>query len=508
VAGLEVGKSDPTFSKKTIKLDHEWIGMVRESKLNRASGFAPARLTLSAFNQQYHKFTKITEAVDDLVFRAFDLLRGVLERGIGPCHILSEQEGLEGKKDEDGILQPIDTSTSAGYLFSKRGKKRDWLEQNRSHWDEYCRIDFQSVCSQVPYSWIWRLSLKDEKRDVERVAANKTRVFCAAPFPVLITGRRCTGDFVRRFYHLQKSGSFVTTVGINVYGGGWHKLVQSLTDDFKIQTGYEGDVSGMDKSMGTWIIWHVGLLVASFYPEDDRNTILAHWSRYVHKLVVDLEGNIVWLDLGNPSGGPDTVVINTIVAIWANILAWLKLEPNLTVSQFLAICHDAIYGDDLFGFSRVMTYDTMEWAVNRMGFEFSGRDGVLENLSFLGRKTVLVGGYALPKLEANRVLGIMEWVRNEEPAAQLSRVLAAYVQSFPLLFTEDAEVFVVIRKYLMRLVERCSQSHDSELRAAARSIPSPYELGEFYTGFQNALRNEVFDKLIGADQLRCQEERK
>lgn len=493
------GRGDPTFSKDTLKMDQDWAAFACEARLIDGSGYAPARLRMDAFDKQYAKFTKAMHPLPQECRDAFDLLRSLLQRGISPCRVLPEDCGILGIKDEEGELQPIDLSTSAGYLFSKRGKKREWVTTYRSLWDQYCKLDWDNLRGGNPLYWIWRLSLKDEKMPVERIVPGvdqKTRVFCAAPFPILMSGRRLTGDFARKFYKLSQMRGFLTTVGINVFGGGWHKMIQDITNDFAFLQGYEGDIKGQDKNMFVEILYLVLDLITSFYPEEDRDMISAHWERIVHKLVVDLRGTIVLLELGNPSGGNDTVIINTLVAMAIVILAWMRLVPGMDLGMFLGASHDSIYGDDVLGFSSVMTYERMQDAVESFGFQFAGRNGTLFDLQFLGRTTIIVDGFALPVLASNRVLGIMEWVRNEDEDSKFSRMIAAYTQAFPLLFTEKWYVFWVIRKYVQRVCKQMELSLNPNLRKAALSVPSPFELGEFYCGQYNALKEIVAKRLI------------
>lgn len=499
--GVIIAKGPPTFSKNKIKNDEDFENFLTHEGFNRRGSMAPARLKPDAYDIQHKKLAKPVPQLPSEAYEALRLTKEYLERYIDHCEFLSDEQVMHGVKDEHGDLNPLELSTSAGYMFSSRGKKKVWVEEHLGDWEKYIKEDWESLCNPTEeiVQWIWRLSQKQEKRDVVRVAERKTRMFCASPFPILYHGRKLFGDFTRKFYHAQSKTDFVSAVGVNVFGGHWHKMVQWMTDNFRQLDGSEGDISGMDKYMSSEILMLIGNMLTEFYPKETRYIQQRHWHRYVVKIVADIYGNIRLLLQGNPSGGPETVVINTIVTIWMGILVRvLKLKrggvERVDLDMILPTMRDKYYGDDVFSFNRYFRFEDYSEAANMLGFDYTGKNGNMFTLSFLGRRNILVGGYVLPSLSADRILSIMEWKENDDIVASYQRIFSAHIAAFPLLFSDalsDREVYWVARCYVRDLRERLFVEADEESRKQLVLPWSESKMAAFYTGMERALSSKI-----------------
>lgn len=473
-------------------------GMNFEGFAQRGS-MAPAVMGPKTEQAQLQKLGEPTGELPPNAYVALRMVGELLEQYIPPCVHLTDEETLFGKKDEEGELQPMELSTSAGYLFSNRGKKRAWVYEHRHVWDEYLKADWESLQEHgsMPYQWIWRLSQKMELRDIERVLNGKTRLFCAAPFPILYHGRKLFGDFTRKFYKAQQSMSFMSSVGINIFDGNWHRMIQYLTNGFENLDGSEGDVSGMDKKTSAEILALIGEeIIMRFYAPEDHHVMRRHWHRYVEKIVVDIYGNIRVFGQGNPSGGPETVVINTILTMWMAMFVRVEKFGITSVRALENDLRDKCYGDDVFSFHEYIRFADWQAAARAFGFEYTGKDGSLTTMQFLGRKTIIADGLCLPTLSADRILSILEWNKtgDNDPVARYQRITSAHMNAFPLLFSDDMfdkQVYALTARYVKSTYDKYQKTL-SVLQL--REIPRPRtekELAAFYTGFNGALALEI-----------------
>jgi hypothetical protein len=499
-AGVVIGKTVPTFGKNDIVYDQVYDIFRKESLFQKSSSYVPAKMGPVAFDIQMEKWRGGTIAMPDLSL-TIKMVIDVLRRFITPCVFLKKNQVIPGIKDAQGVLEPVDRNKSAGILLNVNGNKGQCIDSGK--WQEWADLDWKSCKKGVPLGWLFRLSQKVEKRDNIRVLNNKTRVFCAAPCPLVATGRRCCGDFVRKFYHSHLS-NFSSTVGINIWGGNWHRMLQDLTDDFKpeyTEKMYEGDISGMDKSYPAELLLAVRDVIASFYNVKDRYKIYAHWDRYIHKLVVDIYGSVRLIAIGNASGTSETVVINTIGTIIMATYQFLSFYPDALVNDLLNHLREKFYGDDVIGCGLSRSYETWVCLAREFNFTVTGSDTTLDKICFLGRYTVKVGDFYLPSLSHDRVLGILMWTKKmEDPVARYSRASSALLSAFPLLFTQHADVFLFVYSYCKYLYDK-GRNLDYVYRNQITTPLSPYELGAFYCGMSGALDSVIYEKLVELNSL-------
>jgi hypothetical protein len=487
--GVLVGKGKPTFGKSHIKACTKWDTYIKESGLDITTNRAPAQMNTAAFDAQMDKMKVVHEPLPPYAFIGLRLLKQHLRRFMKVMPPLKVAEVYDGVKDEDGELNPIDLSTSPGYLFSDRGKKRDWVLNHSADFKRLRKLDAQSLKDGLfTYNWIWRLSLKSETRDLERVVQNKTRVFCAAPFPILLSGRKYCGNFVRQFYNNNTHNHFLSKVGLNVYGGGWDRMMKFLNLTGK---GFESDITGQDKKMCAEIIFNIGKVFGLF--STNPQSVNRHFLRYIYKVVVDLYGNIFELNWGNPSGGPETVVINTLCVMWIFFSCYAYVLGTLaTLEKVYETSRFGIFGDDTIGESTCFDFSVWQKVVSDFGFDCTGEAGELNNLTFLGRKSIVHSGFSFPSLGVSRILSILAWTKNESDEAFISRIVAAYTSAFPLFFTQDAYILFHIKKYVQRELDRVEKLYPD---LSIQKLPSFYELCSYYTGYDCMFYSEIKNRM-------------
>lgn len=174
-------------------------------------------------------------------------------------HILSPREAVFGV-DGDEWIRPLERKTSCGYPWTKIAKERgkdSFIDYDTKQIHPLLleavekRIESYSKSECVPTIFVD--TLKDERRDIAKVEAKKTRVFTVAPLDYNIVMRMYTMGF--QAHQMSNCVEGVSAVGINVHGPAWGLLWRRLMS--RGPHLIAGDFEGWDK----WFPYRIGMSV-------------------------------------------------------------------------------------------------------------------------------------------------------------------------------------------------------------------------------------------------------
>nr|AXQ71378.1 polyprotein [Plum pox virus] len=329
--------------------------------------------------------------------------------------------------DPDDIFAALNMKAAVGALYS--GKKRDYFE-NVSEDEKYEFVRASCKRLFMGQKGVWNGSLKAELRPKEKVEANKTRSFTAAPIDTLLGGKVCVDDFNNQFYSLNLHCPW--SVGMTKFRGGWDKLLRSLPDGWIY---CDADGSQFDSSLSPYLINAVLNIRLAFMEKwDIGEQMLSNlYTEIVYTPIATPDGTIVKKFKGNNSGQPSTVVDNTLMVILAMTYSLLKLGYHPDTHD--CICKYFVNGDDLVIAvhpSHEHIYDELQELFSQLGlnYTFTAKTENKEELWFMSHKGVLHDGMYIPKLEPERIVSILEWDRSHEPIHRLEAICASMVEAW------------------------------------------------------------------------------
>lgn len=365
---VPVGKSSIRLGQavKTTLLKSRIYGLLRPATM------APAILKTTRINGEFVdpmmnglKKCGITPTllnVDDLAACANDVARLIranyCERNVEQYRrVLTYHEAVQGANDD--YMTSVNRLTSPGIPYSQMrdGKpgKTKWLGSN----EEFDFVSKDSIKMQQDVANLiddcrngiirgvyCADTLKDEKRDLEKVAVGKTRVFSACPVHFVLAFRQYFLGFSAWCMHNRIDNEIA--VGTNQYSLDWHKIALRLQKKGKAVIA--GDFSNFDGSLNAQILWSILDIVNEWYDDGDENAKirLSLWSHVVHSTHI-FEDNVYMWTHSQPSGNPFTVIINSIYNSIVMRMAWrivMKEHGKSGMDQFHKYVSMISYGDD------------------------------------------------------------------------------------------------------------------------------------------------------------------
>nr|QDA01852.2 polyprotein [Alstroemeria mosaic virus] len=329
--------------------------------------------------------------------------------------------------DEQEIFKALNMKAAVGALYG--GKKKDYFKDFTDAEKE--QIVMQSCLRLYKGQLgIWNGSLKAELRCKEKVLANKTRTFTAAPLDTLLGGKVCVDDFNNQFY--SKNIECCWTVGMTKFYGGWNRLLTSLP------TGWvycDADGSQFDSSLTPYLINAV-LAIRCTYMEDwdiGHQMLKNLYTEIIYTPIATPDGTIIKKFRGNNSGQPSTVVDNSLMVVLAMHYAFVK--EGVQFGDVDRICKFFVNGDDLIiaiDPAREDILDRLAGHFSSLGlnYDFSSRTRRKEELWFMSHKGIEFEGIYIPKLEEERIVSILQWDRATLPEHRLEAICAAMIESW------------------------------------------------------------------------------
>nr|YP_063394.1 NIb protein [Hordeum mosaic virus] len=454
------------------------------------SHYSPSKLNKEAFVKDLTKYDKLIKLGDVDPHHFEEATKSVLkllkELGFGECAFITDQQQ---------IFASMNMKAAAGALYG--GKKQTYFEG----WTDEEKNQILKESYERLYNGklgVWNGSLKAELRPNEKVEANKTRVFTAAPLDTLLAAKGCVDDFNNQFYDAHLKGPW--TVGITKFKGRWNDFLRLLPDGWVY---CDADGSQFDSSLTPYLINAVLNLRLQFM-EDwaiGKECLANLYTEIVYTPIATPDGSVVKKYRGNNSGQPSTVVDNTLMVVLAMQYAISKyglgLESTDTYIRYFANGDDlliAIHPD------HEALLDTLKEHFGELGlnYDFTSRTRDRSELWFMSHQGKLIDDLYIPMLERDRVVAILEWDRSHEPEFQMDAINAAIIEAWG-----DDELIHHIRKFYSWLLEQepyksladCGRAPylaETALRKLYTDQDAPQELLDLYAN--SMLELPTFDE--------------
>jgi len=440
------------------------------------SSMKPTRLT-SGFNirtqqiedpmqKAIHKyFCKTVPPPKELVERAaedlFKKLKGLQTASDATLFgKMSLKQALMG----DSFLEipALNKTTSAGWPYVKKESTKKKTKLFGSFdWEldtpiakevmKECELVLTELTQGVQGPYFFIDTLKDEKRDAERVDDFKTRAFAAAPTALSVVGRQLFSGFAT-FMRRHRIYS-EACVGINVHSKEWTDLYYHLARMSPYAVA--GDFSNYDGTLCALILWAVCDLINKFY-NDGRNYARETYFRHLVNSIHYCRGEVYQLNHSQPSGNPITVEINCLYNSIAARICWQMLAPSglkhpFNFNRFVRF---VAYGDD-----NLMTIhpDAIEYfnqhtlttAFATFGMVYTDeakgtnppKYKSLDECWFLKREFVRWGCTVVAPLKLEQILEIPQWIRGSHRDGGTGLVVDNITFALQELFFHGEEVY-------------------------------------------------------------------
>lgn len=348
------------FSSTIGKKLYDCYGFVRrvvyEPPLMKPKGSGDG--FISPYNVAIRKYATVKKALDPRrLDRAIDIYTTKVKENLSKYDIpqlkmLTMETAINGVV-EDPYIRRIDMSKAAGY--GTPGKKNQYasrVEKDGQVVDVVTDEIRQEVlrtlkCYQKRQNAgpVYKIQLKDEPRDRNKVAKGKTRPFCASSFAFLIVARMALAPFYSLM--LQYPLAFYAALGIDMHRDAdkLHKMMSDFSKNI-----VEGDYGGYDTSMSVDIGKAAATVILFFLRHfgytEEMLTIAAGVLSDGLFPIIEIIGEIFRVAGLQPSGKYATAEDNCIKNILTLIYLWLS-TPEAEGKDFFEFCLPLVYGDDL-----------------------------------------------------------------------------------------------------------------------------------------------------------------
>lgn len=257
-------------------------------------------------------------------------------------------EGVPG----DDAYPALNRKSSAGYGWKSGNGKREYLgEVEYKITPEVSqRIDegLRKVMRGERLNAVFIDTLKDERRDVDRVRKFKTRLFSAGEMIFTIIFRMFFLGWAAHMHRIRRQAE--SCVGINVFGSDWHALGQDLSQAGRGMVA--GDFTNYDGTLPPEVLWGVLKVVEYHYQAEDQivRARAALWSDVVNSW--HLGGRVLYMwSQSNPSGCPVTSLLNSVAHSIMARYVYLRISETVMPLKSTLIHYDQYvrhynYGDD------------------------------------------------------------------------------------------------------------------------------------------------------------------
>jgi len=329
---------------------------------------APAQLNIAsmqkAVDKKWHEPGFFETSILD---RAIEWVKQDLSTHVQECAMISLQDSVDGNtRYGPGSRLAMDTSPGLPWSFQKedpdaKGKSElfDFVEGHYVPKEKLVSAVEEVIdCRRrgEVKSGLFRGTLKDERREKQRVLDGKTRIFTAGAVEKVVADRMLFLEFVVQFKEARLK--LQHAYGVDPESTEWHDMVMQHRAMGNHHFGF--DYSGFDASESMQLLQAVSDCVASCYREEDRKHVVCSGVESFNHFVV-IDGDVYHYHQGNPSGCTMTTIYNT-VANWILLYyAWIKLSiaNGVAVDRavYLQNCIVHAYGDDFIA----SVSDKAEW---------------------------------------------------------------------------------------------------------------------------------------------------
>jgi hypothetical protein len=357
--------------------------------------------------------------------------------------VLSREEAIAGVEG-DPFYTGIKRNTSCGYGWPKIGVGKsaylgDDGEYVCDHPEVVQRTDemMRRLKAGERSGTIWTDTLKDERRNIAKVDAGKTRLFSAGELAFLIVFRRYFAGFAA---HMTRNRIDVEScVGVNVFGIDWTRIAEVLRRHGPHVVA--GDFTNYDGSLAAQLLWRCLDVINEWYDGTEEESYIRRrlWFDIVHSVHVT-QGVLYMWDHSQPSGCPITAILNSLyhslAARYVYVLCARKYCPDMVaLSNFSANVSHINYGDDdVYNISDkiIEWYNqiTMAEMFQRLGMTYTDelktgqmvRSRTFEEIQFLKRKfrwDAGQGRFRAP-LTLDTITEMARWVKGKRNSWQLT----------------------------------------------------------------------------------------
>ena len=432
---------------------------------------------ISPYNNWLEKAANDKKATDPHILRKcvdqfYDkLCENLKDKIIPTLQPLTLETAINGSA-EDPFIRRLDVNKAGGY--GTPGKKLNYMTliDEKEHIFEPDDSIKQSILDAIHSyengegtSPVFKASLKDEPRSLEKVAKGAVRVFFGTPQHFLYLQRM----FLSPLYSLmiEFSESFYTAIGIDMHRDSHHIYNNFLEFSRNI---LEGDYGGFDVSMpfgiGQAANEIVYRLLEKFGYTDDQLVVVNGLLSDNLFPQVSLLGEMLGCPGLQPSGKYATAEDNSLRGIIILLYAWNSID-ELSELDFFDYVLPLVYGDDVLSSVKdevAHAFTTKRYAqvVNEeLGLRFTTSDKEeikhdfidIDDMTFLKRSFVFNTklNRVVAPLSMDSICKSLEWripseVINEEQQYEQSLTSALY----EMFFHCDERKFKDFRRFLMQ----------------------------------------------------------
>nr|DAZ87924.1 TPA_asm: hypothetical protein [Phagomor virus 5] len=330
----------------------------------------------------------------------------------------------------------INLNSSSGYpwnLFALDGKKRFFLGEDHDLrmgplLERTVRRRENDLKLGIIPPFIMTDTLKDERREISKVDAGKTRVFSAGPLDMTILVRKYYGSFVAHLMDNCILGE--CSVGLNVHGDDWGLMfshLESVGDHW-----IAGDYAAFDKRLPYQVMMGVCDVVNAWYDDSAENQRVREGLMISMASSMHLADHVVYdIHHGMPSGVPITAVGNSVANSIMFRMAFLDIANDLfgevkalqLFSDFNLFVRLVAYGDDHI----LRVSDSVKWfnmiSISKFfakyGMEYTTTSKTAaqeefvqdDDLMYLCRRFVKRDGRMWAPLEMKTINEMLNWTR-------------------------------------------------------------------------------------------------
>jgi len=385
----------------------------------------PYQIAIKKLHQEFTPPSDIPDIVYDILFYHYPIPDKKWIR------LMTYDEAINGIS-ELGIL-PVCASTSPGYPWSlnnKRGKDPYVTFNGRYNYSQdfidYVQRDDEKLQAGKQIEVIWKDSLKDELRPVEKVMQGKTRLFACGPLHYYVLCRKYFGTFVG--YLQSRCDESPVSCGIDVHGFVWQRIAIQFS---KCPSVISGDFSNYDGKVPKFVGEVVLKFINAWY-NDEYGDIRALLMEHMWHAMRIYNCNVYYIADGTVSGHYLTTPYNSICQL-VMLFTVCYLDFKLPLEQVMA----RVYGDDGLVGLPIPNITYKDFAVHykrRFDMDYthcSKEDGdhedTIETVTYLGRKFFQYEGLMLAPLDERVILEMLYWFRTDDHDGTVASTIDSYL---------------------------------------------------------------------------------
>lgn len=357
---------------------------------------------------------------------------------------LTMEQAIVGADDD--FMSSLSRTTSPGFPYSvlmhdgpgKRfwfGKEQDFSLDSSACLSLIADVErlIEDYSQGVVGNVVFTDTLKDEKRELAKVAVGKTRVFSAGPQHFSIAVRKFLLPFSAFLQHNRIDNEIA--VGTNPYSYDWNRLALRLKS--KGSHVIAGDFGNFDGSLNAQILWAIfdGIVLewaqgCEDYDSGVGDVLRGMWASLVHSVHIFGDNVYMWTH-SQPSGNPLTVILNSLYNSVVMRLSWMQVfatrDPSMmTMAKFNENVAMISYGDDnILNISDSVLEDfnqiSVSYALAELGHTYTDETKIgeivgfrtLAEVAFLKRKfrwSTELARYVAP-LDKKVIYEMLNWTR-------------------------------------------------------------------------------------------------